>query len=399
MILEVDISNNIQSLCNQIEAYEEIEYAEPNYILTTHDSPPNDARYVLQEGFEQATDRDIDANRAWDFTTGNEGIKVAVIDNGVDYHNLDLGNGAFNATSAKVRGGWDYANNDNDPDDTNGDNGNDSHGTPVAGIIGALRNNGDGVAGLAGGDVGNLGAQIIALKIGNGRSLSTSNAIDAIIEASSNTPGFGYGCHVLNNSWGGGGYNESLRNAIRVAAQNNVIFVASKGNDNSGDINYPSDYDQSWVLSVGATDINDQRVNIPGWWGSNFGNGIDVSASGRLNIVETTATVEEGNWRSFNGTSAAAPHVSGLAALILSEAVEQGISLHHEDVENLIEVSSKDVNGGGYDDDLGHGRINAGRALEMMNDPWELTHHTITGVQLSTVLIGITQFSLTQVED
>ena len=68
-----------------------------------------------------------------------------------------------------------------------------------------------------------------------------------------------------------------------------------------------------------------------------------------------------------------------MSALILAEAIEQGISLHHEDVENLIKVSSEDVNGGGYDDDLGHGRINAGRALEMMNEPWEITHHTTTG--------------------
>ncbi len=378
MILQIDESKNVLEQCRSLEEYSCILFAEPNYILELDDSPPNDSFYGFQDGFEQSNDKDIDANRAWDFTTGNEGVKIAIIDNGVDYHNFDLGNGAFNTPGAKVRGGWDYVNNDNNPDDLSFENGVYSHGTPVAGIAGALRNNSTGVAGLAGGDIGNIGAQIIALKVGNGNSINTGFAIDAIIEGSSDTPGFGYGCHVLNNSWGGTGYNESLRSAISFASQNNVVFVASKGNDNSGSMHYPSDYDRNWVLSVGATDSNDERVDFP-LWGSNFGNGIDVSAPGTVFNVYTTATVEDGNWRAFDGTSAAAPHVAGQGALILSEAIEQGLSLHHEDVESIIEISSEDVNGGGYDDDLGHGRINAGRSLEMMNEPWEIAHHTVTG--------------------
>ena len=384
VILEVHSRLDVLSLCEQISAYDEVEYAQPNYILTSDDIPANDTEYSGQRGFEQANDADIDANHAWDYTTGNSGIKVGIIDNGIDYHNIDLGDGAFNVDGAKVRGGWDYYNNDANPDDN--DNEDDSHGTPVAGIIGGLRNNNTLIAGLAGGDGnGEQGVQLFAFKIGRKKEYVTSHIVDAIIEGSMNTGSFGYGCHILNNSWGSYDYNESVRNAIRVAIQNNVVFVASKGNDNTDKAHYPSDHDDSWVLSVGATDYLDRRSS----WGignaSNFGNNIDVSAPGgglgtyyEVPNVITTAVGRTAD-RTFNGTSAAAPHVAGLAGLILSEALEQGRALHYQDVENLIEISADDVNGGGYDDELGHGRINAGRALEMMNAPWELKHHTVQG--------------------
>ena len=101
MILEKKQKTDIIALCKQLEEYEEIEYAEPNYILYLDDSPANDTQYNLQRGFEQASDADIDADRAWDFTTGNYGVKVAVIDNGVDYHNPDLGNGAFSVLTER----------------------------------------------------------------------------------------------------------------------------------------------------------------------------------------------------------------------------------------------------------------------------------------------------------
>jgi len=74
----------------------EVEYAEPNHIYEHNDSPPNDPFYFLQRGFEQPNDIDIDANRAWDFSTGNSSIRVGVIDNGVDYHNPDLSGGFGN---------------------------------------------------------------------------------------------------------------------------------------------------------------------------------------------------------------------------------------------------------------------------------------------------------------
>ena len=382
-----DTIRNIKEICDSLSNLDFIVYAEPNYLIEVNDNPPNDTRFNLQRGLEQSNDIDIDANRAWDFTTGNSGIKVGVIDDGIDYDHEDLGDGVFGVSGAKVRGGWDYVNDNSDPD-FKGDYGcSSSHGTEVAGIIGAYRNNDElGIAGLAGGDGGNnTGCQLFSLKVGYNRDCKypQSLVIEAIFDGSNSSPG--YGCDILNLSLGGDNYNEGYRGAIRVAAKNNVVVVASKGNDNSTNYNYPSDYDANWVVSVGATDHNDERVDFgqpPTGWGSNMGNGIDVAAPGTLYLIHTTEPVENGSYRSFNGTSAAAPVVSGQAALILAEALEQGISLHHNDVEWLIKVSAEDVNSStlpGYDDDLGHGRVNVGRSLEYMNKPWELNHHTATG--------------------
>jgi subtilisin family serine protease len=370
VVLYIPFEEDVLKLINRLKEYEEIEYAEPNYLMTFSDSPPNDPDYIYQRGFEQPSDADIDANRAWDFTTGNYAVKVGVIDNGIDYDNFDLGNGAFGVNGAVVRGGWDYYNNDADPDDN--DNGNDSHGTPVAGVIGALRNNGQMVAGLAGGNGGQPGVQLFALKAGRGSTTKTSHSINAIFEAAADTPNFGFGIHILNASWGSYTYKTALREAISWAAANGVIFVAAKGNDSSNSLHYPSDYSDSEVISVGGTDNLDFKHP-----NSNFGNNMDVTAP---YFVRTTVLGQFGV-RTTRGTSVSAPAVSGLAALILSEAIEQNLSitLHPQDVENIIELSSEDVNGGGYDDQLGHGRINAGRALEMMNQPWELEHHQANG--------------------
>ena len=189
MVLETDKGADIKELCKTISKLEGIEYAEPNFLIKVTDSPPNDINYAQQTGFEQANGHDIDANRAWDFTSGNYNIKVAVIDNGIAYHNPDLGNGNFGFEGAKVRGGWDYVNNDADPDYTEADI--NSHGTECAGIIGALRNNVLGIGGLAGGNGnGNIGVQLFALKVGpvncsDGtlRCLETTKIIDAIISA------------------------------------------------------------------------------------------------------------------------------------------------------------------------------------------------------------------------
>ncbi len=109
MVLELPENENIEKVISKLNSYPEIEYAEPNLIVSLDDNPPNDPDYIFQWGFEGtmlSTDTDIDADRAWDFTTGNYGVKVAVVDMGIDYDNIDLGDGSFGNDGDKVRGGW-----------------------------------------------------------------------------------------------------------------------------------------------------------------------------------------------------------------------------------------------------------------------------------------------------
>ncbi|MEM6793887.1 MAG: S8 family serine peptidase, partial [Acidobacteriota bacterium] len=231
-----------------------------------------------------------------------------------------------------------------------------------------------------GGDGGsNIGVQLFAFKVGGtDQFFTSSHVIDAIVEASVWTPSFGYGVHVLNYSGGGDDYNEALRDAVRVAAENDVVFVASKGNDDHGELHYPSDYDSPWVLSVGASTASELKQKD-----SNFGNGIDVVARGFCvagtdvdDIVYTTA--RNNQYRCFPGTSAAAPHVAGLAALMKSE----DSSLQPEEIEGIIRLTADNVaamGGADYTDEFGDGRINAGRALERLQAPYEIERRTAFG--------------------
>lgn len=272
---------------------------------------------------------------------GSYAVKVGVVDSGIDYGNEDLGNGAF-GNGAKVGTGYNYYDGNPDPIDTAPG----GHGTACAGIIGAQRNNGLGVAGLAGGNAatGDVGCQLVGLKVGDNTSYATDKLVAAITEGSASAPGYGYACRVLSNSYSSSTYDAALENAVAVAAQNNAVFVASSGNgyhnDGNGQVlaTYPANFSSAWTIAVGASDALDQRASF-----SNYGNSLAVVAPGTSDIVYTTKRVAEGSYGSFNGTSAAAPHVAGLAALLLSA----NAALHPQDVDGIIKASADKVMGQG----------------------------------------------------
>ncbi|MDQ2795052.1 MAG: S8 family peptidase, partial [Bacteroidota bacterium] len=268
------------------------------------------------------------------------------------------------------------------------------HGTAVAGIIAARRNNATGIAGIAGGDydasLTQNGVQLVDLKLGN--IIPTSVAISAIVEGatfSSAASGYGFGLHVMNHSWGAPLSSEALKDAMRTAYRNGCVFVASRGNGpplySPTDLLYPACYAENWVVSVGASGRDGQHKapgngnpndNTDNTYESSYGGGVDLIAPGTNALVYTTRSQFSGSgsgqYIGFNGTSAAAPHVSGVAALVLSNQNDPNNpqnNLDGEDVQHLLKRTASDrvaPNSGavpGYDNLTGWGLLNAGEAV------------------------------------
>jgi subtilisin len=213
------------------------------------------------------------------------GVKVAVIDSGVDYNHSELNH--------NYAGGYNYVSNNNNPFDDNG------HGTHVAGTVGALRN-GSGVVGVS------PDVDLYALKIldANG-SGSFSSAISALEWSVNN------GIKVTNNSYGSSGDPGTIvRDAFATSANAGILHIAAAGNGGNcggkgNNVGYPARYDS--VVAVAATNQNDTRPCF-----SSTGPNVELSAPG----VGIRSTVPGGGFADWNGTSMASPHVAGVAALI-----------------------------------------------------------------------------------
>ena len=261
----------------------DVEHAEPNYIVYADIAPPDDTHFNRLWGLHNTAqnvngtngtnDADIDALEAWDVTTGSSDVVVAVIDSGVDVNHPDLaaniwtnpgeiaGNGIDDDGNGKIDdvNGWDFYIDDNDPRDANG------HGTHVAGTIAAVGDNAAGVSGVS------WSAKIMVLRFldawGSGTS---SNAIAAIEYATA------MGADVINNSWGGGGFNTALKTAIEASDVVVVCAAGNNGRNNDSIPYYPSSYDSANLIAVAASDQNDTRASF-----SNYGAiSVDVAAPG-----------------------------------------------------------------------------------------------------------------------
>lgn len=316
MSAEITTGKNVQEVIAECQKFPQVEYAEPDYklfALETPDDPDFDRLWGLNNIGQTGGvfDADIDAPEAWDRQKGSKQVLVAIIDTGIDYNHPDLqvnmwrnpGEIPNNQRDDDNNGfvddvfGWDFANNDADPMDDN------IHGTHVSGTVGAVGNNNRGVVGV------NWQVSLMALKfLSSDGSGSTSDAVDAIIYGANN------GANIMNNSWGGGGFSQALKDAIEYAQTKGVLFVAAAGNesrDTDQSPNYPSNYELDNVVSVAASTDRDNLASF-----SNFGKkSVDLAAPGE-NIYSTTP----GNrYQSLSGTSMATPHVAGAAALIWAE--------------------------------------------------------------------------------
>ncbi len=332
-----------------------IEYAEPNYLLSINTTIPNDPNFNQLWGLNNTgqtggtVDADIDAPEAWDISTGNK-VVVGVIDTGVDYTHADLkdnmwtnpgetpGNGIDDDGNGYVDDyyGYDFINNDGDPLDDH------SHGTHVAGTIAAKGNNGIGVIGVA------PQAKIMALKIFNANGNTDSFSAIKAIEYSTTM-----GVKLTNNSWGGGGYSQTLYDAIAAAGKAGQLFIASAGNsgrNNDTNPSYPGSYNLDNIIAVANTNQNDQLSGT-----SNYGStSVDLGAPGS----SIYSTIPGGGYGTKSGTSMAAPHVSGVAALVMS----QNPGLSYLDVKNKI-LNSVDPIPALQGKTVSGGRLNAYKAL------------------------------------
>ena len=298
-----------------------IEYAEPDFVAHAF-FEPNDPGFESQWGAII-----IQTPEAWDITTASPDVRIAVCDTGIDQNHADLmGKIVANKNFTSSRS----------IDDKFG------HGTHVAGIAAAGSNNARGVAGVG------FSSSLMNVKVhGDNGSGYYSWVAKGITWAADN------GAKVINLSLGGPAGSGTLQKAINYAWDKGCVIVAAAGNDGNGNPSYPAYYDH--CIAVAATDPNDSKATF-----SNHGFWVDVAAPG-VDIYSTLPNHKNQmgprNYGTLSGTSMAAPHVAGVAALVW--ATEHGTN--NSAVRVRIETTGDDLEGILGND--GMGRVNAYRAV------------------------------------
>lgn len=300
------------TLIKRLSVNPAVAVAEPDYplhALATPDDPDFGQLWgLLNTGQNSGTaGADIKATDAWDISTGSHEIVIGVIDSGMDYNHPDLIDNRW-VNPGDLPGstyGYSTLNAELDPMDS------DSHGTHVAGTIGASGNNGIGVAGV------NWSVTLLPCQFLGPTGGSTAGAIECINYFTDLKLNHGVNVKATNNSWGGGSYSDTLKAAIESGGEAGILFIAAAGNsgvDADSTPMYPAAYDLDTIVSVASTDRNDD-LSIFTSGASNYGAvSVDLGAPGSAIL----STVPGGGYASYSGTSMASPHVAGAAALLWS---------------------------------------------------------------------------------
>lgn len=295
------------------------------------------------------TNADMRVSDAWDYTEGSPNIKIGIIDSGIDSLHPDL------QAPGHILSGYDAFNNSEGSSVDYG-----SHGTSVAGIIGAVKNNNIGIAGVA------PGCKIMSITIYDENGTTTTSKIARAFDTARVR-----GLDIICSGWGGGTYSSVITQAIDNAAINGrngsgTLIFFSSGNDGRNPPVYPSYLDN--VVCVGGTTTHDQK-KAPGtgnefYWGSNYGedsNGdLDISAPSNCYSLFAGGTYIE----NFSGSSAATPNAAGVAALILSVnpslTRQQALNILYRGCDKIDNVNyASDKTYGKWNYYLGYGRVNA----------------------------------------
>jgi subtilisin family serine protease len=380
------VTRSAAALLQQFAANPDLVYAEPNYILKVNATAPDpgDDQYAQQWALNNTGQNggtpgaDIKAAYAWNVSTGSAGVVVGIIDTGIDYNHPDLqlnlwnntrsvggcaGTHGFNSLTGACDGFDDH-----------------SHGTQVAGIIGASGANSIGIAGI------NWTTRMMALKAFDNLGYGTVSSVISAMEFAIAAQAAGEPVRVLACSWGiQGASSLSLRDEIDKAATKDMLFVTSAGDNVGSNIDvypyYPASFKRPNMISVTSTDKSDALAGMANYGAST----VDLGAPGD-NIL---STYPAGTYTSWSGTSLAAAHVAGAAALILSTGTFDTATLKAKingSVDPKASLTGKTITGG---------RLNVCRAIGCTGPQQPGYTITVNPVSQSVLAGGTATYTVT----